>query len=44
MPIGLGTGRVNVRLSGYSKFSRQGYPFEDIWPFVGAIVEVICPL
>lgn len=33
------TGRVNVKLSGYSKFSRQGYPFEDTWPFVGAIVE-----
>lgn len=33
------TGRVNVKLSGYSKFSRQGYPLEDTWPFVGAIVE-----
>ena len=28
------TGRVNVKLSGYSKFSRPGYPFEDCWPFV----------
>ncbi len=33
------TGRVSVKLSGYSKFSRQPYPFEDTWPFVGAIVE-----
>ncbi|MGH6684098.1 MAG: amidohydrolase family protein [Pseudolabrys sp.] len=33
------TGRVNVKLSGYSKFSRQPYPFEDTWPFVGALVE-----
>jgi predicted TIM-barrel fold metal-dependent hydrolase len=33
------TQRVNVKLSGYSKFSRQVYPFEDTWPFVGAIVE-----
>lgn len=33
------TGRVNVKLSGYSKFSEVGYPFEDCWPFVRAIVE-----
>lgn len=33
------TNRVSVKLSGYSKFSRQSYPFEDTWPFVGAIVE-----
>ncbi len=33
------TKRVSVKLSGYSKFSRQSYPFEDTWPFVGAIVE-----
>ncbi|MGH7880626.1 MAG: amidohydrolase family protein [Candidatus Binataceae bacterium] len=33
------TGRVNVKLSGYSKFSTLPYPFEDTWPFIGAIVE-----
>jgi predicted TIM-barrel fold metal-dependent hydrolase len=34
-----GTGRVSVKLSGYSKFSNLAYPFEDTWPFVRAIVE-----
>ena len=33
------TGRVSVKLSGYSKFSTLPYPFEDTWPFVRAIVE-----
>jgi predicted TIM-barrel fold metal-dependent hydrolase len=33
------TRRVNVKLSGYSKFSRMSYPFEDAWPFVRAIVD-----
>jgi predicted TIM-barrel fold metal-dependent hydrolase len=33
------TGRVNVKLSGYSKFSKQEFPFKDIWPFVSALVE-----
>jgi predicted TIM-barrel fold metal-dependent hydrolase len=33
------TGRVNVKLSGYSKFSRSGYPFADCRPYVKAIVE-----
>lgn len=33
------TQRVSVKLSGYSKFSQQPYPFEDCWPFVRAIVE-----
>ena len=33
------TKRVNVKLSGYSKFSRTGYPFKDCWPFVRAIVD-----
>ena len=27
------TGRVSVKLSGYPKFSRQPYPFEDCWPY-----------
>ena len=34
-----GTGRVSVKLSGYSKFSTVPYPFEDTWPFVRAIVD-----
>jgi predicted TIM-barrel fold metal-dependent hydrolase len=33
------TGRVSVKLSGYSKFSDLPYPFEDCWPFIRAIVE-----
>jgi predicted TIM-barrel fold metal-dependent hydrolase len=34
-----GTGRVHVKLSGYSKFSGLPYPFDDCWPFVRAVVE-----
>jgi predicted TIM-barrel fold metal-dependent hydrolase len=33
------TKRVSVKLSGYSKFSKVAYPFDDIWPYVAAIVE-----
>jgi predicted TIM-barrel fold metal-dependent hydrolase len=33
------TGRVNVKLSGYLKFARLPYPFEDSWPFVRALVD-----
>jgi len=33
------TGRVNVKLSGYAKYARLPYPFEDCWPFVQAMVE-----
>jgi len=33
------TGRVNVKLSGYSKFARRPYPFDDCWPFVRALAE-----
>jgi predicted TIM-barrel fold metal-dependent hydrolase len=33
------TGRVYVKLSGYAKFSRLPYPFEDCWPYVAALVE-----
>jgi predicted TIM-barrel fold metal-dependent hydrolase len=33
------TGKVHVKLSGYSKFSNMPYPFEDTWQFVRAIVE-----
>ena len=34
-----GTGRVSVKLSGYLKFARMPYPFEDCWPFVRALVD-----
>jgi len=33
------TGRVRVKLSGYSKFSNEAYPFKDCWPFVRALVD-----
>ena len=28
-----------VKLSGYYKFSRQPYPYADVWPFISALVE-----
>ena len=31
------TGRVWVKLSGYPKFARTRYPFEDCWPFIEAL-------
>ena len=33
------TRRAFVKLSGFSKFSRQPAPHEDSWPFVKALVE-----
>jgi len=33
------TGRVSVKISGYPKYARTPYPFEDCWPFVRAIVD-----
>lgn len=33
------TGRVSVKISGYSKFSKAPYPFEDCWPLVHAVVD-----
>jgi predicted TIM-barrel fold metal-dependent hydrolase len=33
------TQRVSVKLSGYAKFSRRPFPFDDCWPFVRAIVD-----
>jgi predicted TIM-barrel fold metal-dependent hydrolase len=33
------TKRVSVKLSGYSKFSKVGYPFRDCWPYMRTIVE-----
>lgn len=32
-------GRAVVKLSGYAKLSRQGYPWADGWPFVRALVD-----
>jgi len=32
------TGRVHVKLSGYNKFARSPYPFEDCWPYLRALV------
>jgi predicted TIM-barrel fold metal-dependent hydrolase len=33
------TKRVSVKLSGFSKFARQPYPFEDVYTYVRAIVD-----
>jgi predicted TIM-barrel fold metal-dependent hydrolase len=33
------TRRVSVKISGYLKFARTPYPFEDCWPFVRALVD-----
>jgi predicted TIM-barrel fold metal-dependent hydrolase len=33
------TQRVSVKISGYAKFAKMPYPFEDCWPFVRAIVD-----
>lgn len=33
------TQRVCVKLSGYPKFARTPYPFEDAWPYVRALVD-----
>jgi predicted TIM-barrel fold metal-dependent hydrolase len=33
------TERVNVKISGYSKFSNFSHPFRDCWVFVRAIVD-----
>jgi predicted TIM-barrel fold metal-dependent hydrolase len=32
-------GRVSVKISGYSKYSKMPYPFQDCWPFVRAVVD-----
>jgi len=31
--------RVYVKISGYAKFARTPYPFEDTWPFVRSLVD-----
>jgi predicted TIM-barrel fold metal-dependent hydrolase len=37
------TGRVHVKLSGYAKFSRHSWPFEDARPFVDALLAAFGP-
>jgi predicted TIM-barrel fold metal-dependent hydrolase len=37
------TGRVSVKISGFSKFSREPYPFKDCWPFVRALADAFTP-
>ncbi len=32
-------GNAYVKLSGYMKFSREAYPYEDTWPYIRALVE-----
>lgn len=34
-----GTGRAVVKLSGYEKFSRESYPYNDALPFVEALID-----
>lgn len=31
------TGRAWVKLSGYAKFSREPWPYRDVWPFLAAL-------
>lgn len=33
------TGRVSVKISGYLKFAKLPYPFEDCWPYVHAVTN-----
>lgn len=33
------TGRVHVKLSGYAKFARAPYPFDDVLPYVRALTR-----
>ena len=30
---------AHVKLSGYYKFSQQPHPYEDVWPFIAALVD-----
>src|SRR5215831_15955956 len=33
------TKRVSVKLSGYLKFAKTPYPFEDCWPYIRALID-----
>jgi predicted TIM-barrel fold metal-dependent hydrolase len=37
------TGRFFVKISGYAKFSGQGYPYRDAWPYVHALIQSFGP-
>ena len=37
------TKRLFVKLSGYAKFARAPYPYEDVRPFVDALLETFTP-
>lgn len=37
------TGRCYVKLSGYDKFSRQPFPFDDVQPFTQALLQTFGP-
>ncbi|MGE5171775.1 MAG: amidohydrolase family protein [Rudaea sp.] len=36
-------GRTYVKLSGYSKISRDGHPYADVRPYVDALIEAFTP-
>ena len=36
-------GRTAVKLSGFSKFSKAGFPFDDVLPFVRALLDAFGP-
>jgi predicted TIM-barrel fold metal-dependent hydrolase len=38
-----GNGRTYVKLSGYSKISREGHPYADVRPYVDALIEAFTP-
>lgn len=37
------TGRTWVKLSGYTKFSREPWPHRDVWPFVRSLQQAFGP-
>ena len=37
------SGRACVKLSGYAKFSRRSHPYDDVQPFVGALLDAFTP-
>ena len=37
------SGRACVKLSGYAKFSRRPHPYEDVQPFVDALLAAFTP-
>jgi predicted TIM-barrel fold metal-dependent hydrolase len=37
------TGRAAIKFSGYSKFCARQFPYEDVHPFVAALLEAFTP-